>query len=429
MRSLLITFLFTTWMLVGCSRSSEAPVGDQAETTVGAAPATAGPTLEGPPSVHISSDPATGNRFVRGSLDLSAEPLRVELDEAALWIAALEDENGLIMSIVTGDDVLTTMRVAGGTVVEVSTQPWDRRTPPVMYGDEGSVIVLKPPDNASPFSPPVVLDGGPVWVGSDGVLIDEPIGREALIDGHIVASPSGQLAVLSDPTDVYPHGILGDDFEAATVTIIDNGSELTIDAPDGTVFEMIKPMWADIDADGEHELLLTASNASAGARLIAFESTGETAATSDPIGRGSRWLNQLAVAPTGPLGETEIIEVRTPHIGGIVRWYQLADRRFVLQTSASGYSTHRIRSRNVDQGIAVDVTGDERPEILVPNQAQDRLVALTRTADGVEDVLTIDLPDRLTSNLATVENTDGSTTLIVGTADRSLFVWAGSGLD
>ncbi len=429
MRSFLITCLLTTWTLVGCSGSSEAPVGDQGEPTGAGAPATTGATFEGSPSAHIGSDPPTGNRFVRGSLDLSAEPLRVELDEVPLWIAALEDENGLIISLVTIDDALTTMRVTDGAVVEVSTQPWDRRTSPVMFVDEGSVIVLKSPDGASPFSLPLVLDGGPVWVGSDGELIDMRLGREALIDGHIVASPSGQLAVLSDPTDEYPHGILGDDIEAATVTVIDNGSELTIDAPDGTVFEMIKPMWADIDGDGEYELLMTASNGSEGARMIAYESTGEIAATSDPIGRGSRWLNQLAVAPTGPLGETEIIEVRTPHIGGIVRWYQLANGRFDLQASASGYSTHRIRSRNVDQDIAIDVTGDERPEILVPNQDQDRLVALTRTADGAESVLSIDLPDRLTTNLATVENTDGSTTLIVGTADRSLFVWAGSGLD
>ncbi|MBT8249938.1 MAG: hypothetical protein KJN81_06715, partial [Acidimicrobiia bacterium] len=337
------------------------------------------------------------------------------------------DDDGLIISIVTDDDLLTTMRVSNAAVVEVSRQPWNRRTPPVLVIDDRSAVLATPPEGASLFSPPSVIDGALVWVGANGFLIDKATDREVLADGHIVASPAGRLAVLSDPTDVYPHGILGDDIEAATVTIIDSGVELTIDAPDGTVFEMIKPMWADIDDDGEHELLMTASNDSEGARLIAYESTGEIAATSDPIGRGSRWLNQLAVAPTGPLGETEIIEVRTPHIGGIVRWYQLTDGRFELQATASEYSTHRIRSRNVDQGIAIDVTGDERPEILVPTQDQGRLVALTRTADGARSVLSIDLPDRLTTNLATVEHSNQSATLIVGTADRSLLIWAASG--
>ncbi len=380
--------------------------------------------LGGFPAASSSGHPS-GNRYVTGFLDLAAEPIRIELTSVPLWVAALDDSEGLVVAVVTDNDQLSMMRIEEQGVVGLSTEAWDNRMPPVLVRKADEATLLRPPPNASPFSAPNLVDSQPVWILTDGSLsgLDTSIESPLLADGRIAVGGNAQVAVLSDPTDRYAHGVLGDELEAGSVTIVDDGGAVTVPAPEGTVFEAVAPLWADVDDDGEDELLVTASNGSEGARLIAFEASGEVAATSDPVGRGFRWLNQLAVAPTGPNDETEIIEVRTPHIGGIVRWYRLIDGKLELQATATEYSTHRIGSRNVDQGIAVDLTRDGRPDVLVPNQEQDRLVGLTRTPDGAEQVLSIGLPDRLTTNLAAVSYADGTTSLVVGTADASLLIW------
>ena len=84
------------------------------------------------------------------------------------------------------------------------------------------------------------------------------------------------------------------------------------------------------------------------------------------------------------------------------------------------YSTHRIGSRILDQGLIVDVTGDGRPEVLVPTQDQRRLVALSRTASGVSEVAAVDLPARLSSNLAGLTTADGGVVVTVGLEDGTV---------
>ena len=102
---------------------------------------------------------------------------------------------------------------------------------------------------------------------------------------------------------------------------------------------------------------------------------GSLLVESEPIGRGNRWRNQLGVAPTGPDGELEIIDVRTPHIGGIVTFLQLDDDRLVVAADTAPYTSHVVGSRNLDMGVLADVTGDGRVEVVILSQDRSRLVA------------------------------------------------------
>jgi hypothetical protein len=58
----------------------------------------------------------------------------------------------------------------------------------------------------------------------------------------------------SEPTQPYRHGVLGDDIEWASLTVVtDEGKTLTYSIPDEFVFEDISPRLADIDQDGNRE--------------------------------------------------------------------------------------------------------------------------------------------------------------------------------
>ena len=186
------------------------------------------------------------------------------------------------------------------------------------------------------------------------------------------------------------------------------------------------PLLADIDDDGATEVLVTLSNSSGGARLVAYELDGSLLAESAPIGQGNRWRNQLAVAAFGPAGEIEIVDVQTPHIGGILQSFQLVEvdgSASLERVAASGgrFTSHPIGTRNLDMGIALDANLDGSLDVLIATFERDRLIAMSRsTGDGGwEQVAEVALPGILTSNVAVSDSSEPSVAVGVGTLFRT----------
>ena len=213
---------------------------------------------------------------------------------------------------------------------------------------------------------------------------------------------------------------------------------VTLAAPD--VFEAVSPLLADVDGDGVVEVVATVANGNTGARVVAYSlADGAVVAETPAIGRGNRWRNQLAIAPVGPGGEVELIDVQTPHIGGIVQFFRFVPGaggdpgRFERGGADSTFSTHSIGSRNLDLGIVTDADGDGRLDVVVPSQDQSTLHVLTRTDDssatattegGVERLFSVDLGARLSSNLAARSvGDDGAVSYAAGTVDGRVIIW------
>ncbi len=427
-----------------CATDDGDPTGAPAATTV--APTTTSALREAgttaPPMVRQSSpdriattsSDGSGNRVVAGRIDLAAEPLSVELDSVPEWVVGAATDDGVVWVVVDGEGraraVLETEGALRTYPIEMSALP--PGMPPTLLATATSVQLFDPIElvaDVAPLAGHIIVGGVPVIIdGAGGVHVGDTLvsAVTALPDSRIVAAASGLVALMSDPTERLTHAVIGDRVEAETVTVIDPGTatvSAVLDAPDGTVFEAISPMWADVDRDGTDEIVVTASDSSSGARLTVFAASGELLAQSPPIGSGNRWLNQLAVAATGPSGETEVIEVKTPHIGGIVQWYQLDGDRLELQAGIPGYSTHGIFSRNLDEGLVIDVGGDGRLDVVVPSQDDRTLAVLTRVTGGAEVTLEVDLSGLLGTNLAGVVRGDGSATVAAATADGLLLVW------
>jgi hypothetical protein len=156
---------------------------------------------------------------------------------------------------------------------------------------------------------------------------------------------------------------------------------------------------------------------------LVYSEDGVLIAESDPIGRGYRWLHQLAVASPEVGNPKEIIGVRTPHIGGALEYFQLRGSRLELVASVEGVTSHVLGTRNLDLALVGDFDGDGRSEVLLPDTERQDLLAVERTDDGAAVEWTLQLPDIISSNLAAVSGDDGRISLAVGLQNRTLWIW------
>ncbi|MFK7918099.1 MAG: hypothetical protein AB8G14_08490 [Ilumatobacter sp.] len=384
----------------GSEANESAPTTTRAPVT-SAEPAATSDTIAGLTTAQRVDLAPTGNRVIEGVGALfTTDPIIVELpgDRSAAWIVPSGDSEWTVML----DD---------GAIVSISVD-----------GNAASTSVVDAPPFDSGAGPLLIVEGELTTFDSARALFADP-----LTDTR-VTSDGSQLVALGGPTERYGHAVLGDAIEASTIEVIDaDGTRRTpvsITAPD--VFEAVSPMLADVNGDSVVEAVMTVSNSDGGARLVAYDlDTGSVVAESDPIGLGNRWRNLLAVAPVGPAGELEAIDIRTPHIGGTLQFFQVVDGRFELTASADTYSTHRIGSRNLDLGIVTDANGDGTLDVLLPNQDMNELVAITRddtVEGGTREVGRLRLDAGASTNIAATARGNG-VAYAVGLRDGTLRIW------
>jgi hypothetical protein len=299
--------------------------------------------------------------------------------------------------------------------------------PPVLEVSENGIQLITPPFDASPLTHPISLNGMLVYIASNGDLVmsgsesQTRLPINALPDSRILVDDTNRLVILTEPTTRYDHGIAGDEFEASAIVIVETEPEfrviqtIPIEAPD--VIEGISAIWADIDNDGTRDIIITLSNNQNGSRIVAYREDGTLLAESDPIGLGYRWRHQIAVAAFEPNKPPLLVDVRTPHIGGIVEFLQFTDGKLEVVQEIRGFSTHSIGSRNLDSALAGDFNNDGIIEMLAPDQEHINLGIIS--LDGVID--TIPLDDVLTSNLSAT-SIDGKLYIGAGTPDN-LRIW------
>lgn len=235
----------------------------------------------------------------------------------------------------------------------------------------------------------------------------------ALPDSHILEDEDQRLLILSDPNDDYQHGILGDDLEASSVTLIQLSDAPAVishfSVPEAWVIESIVPIWSDWDGDGEREILLTLSNSTNGAKLVLYDEKGHLLAESMPIGQGSRWRHALAIASFGENGERLLVDVETPHIGGIVGFYRWDKDTNLLEREAtlSGYSTHDIGSRVM--GMYALMMDEEKDQVLLilPNQSKTELAALRFVSGVILEEWRLPLGGKLSGDIDLIEENGG----------------------
>ena len=417
----------------GIAETVPQPAPPQPESTGGGTVESSGSTVRSSagssgPVYGYTYGQASGNHAVAGAGDLpTSEPVDIPLGGTPAWVVGvpLGEDTAWVAALADGRVEAFRLSPAGEVTPEPLTN--DRLPPgepPLVRSEAGSLtLVTAGNGQESTLTHPVPASSGAkavIGVQSGGGLFVEP-GPDppvtALPDARLVRSekaPGGRIAVLSDPTDRYAHGVLGDAFEAASLTVLRpagdsaDGFEIEsrIQPASGGVFETIAPLWFEAP-DGEQLLVVTESTASEGSRISVYSLDGRLAASGPFIGEPKRWRHLLAAGPFGPEGQTELAAVRTPHLGGVVEFYRLDLEAGRLEIAATlpGYTSHRIRTRNLDTARAGDLNGDGRWELLVPNDSYTQLGAVTRTPSGAQTDWTLPTGGTIVTNLASA--TDG----------------------
>lgn len=435
MKIKLLLFLSLLLFLAACSPSVDAS-------------STSTPTTQAPPEAPLPSPiPAdreidfvsnTNIQHIATQTDLlSAIQIDIPLTQPLAWIAGIPHTDGTIWAVAFDDGSLSAYLVDenGYEELEITPDKIAAGMPLTIYSSGGLLYALSPLSaGAAPFSPPVFIEEGSTdiaYITNNGDLVIQQDDAEtrlpvdALHDSRILVDEDGRLLFLSQPTDRYDHGVLGDSIEATGITLVSTQPEpkilQQINIPKADVIEGISPLWADMNADGEREIIVTLSNARDGARLIAFREDGSVLAEGEPIGTGYRWRHQLVVAPFGDSDEKLLAVVRTPHIGGVIEYYRLNGNTLEIVESISGFSTHSIGSRNLFTAQAGDLDKDGKVELLIPDQSHTRLGIVGM---GEEALSWIELDAELVTNLAAVSSAENEqVSIAAGLSNNTFRVW------
>ena len=297
--------------------------------------------------------------------------------------------------------------------------------PPVLETVNPLQLVV-PPEDAAPLSPPVeLLPSGRAAVVADGSVRlgdgpDAPVlDVDAPPDARLAVDPvTGSLAIPAGATEVGPRGVAGQGPAATSLVVVDvEGDVARVGLGADEVLERLGPAWVDLALDGAPELLVATGAGDRGSRVVALGIDG--ARWEGPVGEE---LHVLGASFLGPDREVEIAAVRAPDGDGTLEWYRAVDGRLEVVARRSGYRTHVPGSANLDQAVLTDGTGDRRPDVVVPAADRQALAVLTRTARGAAEVLRLELPGPLATNVAAVGRADRP--VVLGAAsDDVLRLW------
>lgn len=251
---------------------------------------------------------------------------------------------------------------------------------------------------------------------------------DMLPDGIVTEGDNGIAAAwLTGPTDRYRHGVIGDAIEASGLSVLlADGRELSFRLPPDSVFEDRRVRLADMDGDGDPELLVVRAYLDAGAALTVLDVVDgalRIVAEATAIGTPNRWLNPVGVADFDGDGRPEAAVVITPHIGGVLTLYRMQDGRLKRVFAETGFSNHAIGSPVLDMAAVVDADGDGIRDLVVPDAVRRGLRIVSFAGGDFSEIARIAHPAPIVSAIA-VADLDGrdGPELVYGLADGSLVV-------
>jgi hypothetical protein len=186
------------------------------------------------------------------------------------------------------------------------------------------------------------------------------------------------------------------------------------------VIEDLIPIVAPIGEGRRPAVVVVKSVARLGSSIMALgwrDGGLEKLAEGPAFGQSNRWVHVIGAADLSGDSIPELVAVNTPNLTGVLVAYERRGTLLIPTAKALGYSSHANGSRNQDQAVIADMSGNGRLEVIVPRQGRDVLAALEISNGRWEERWALQLSGPVQSNLL-VHDLDGDGLLDLVVADR-----------
>jgi len=180
---------------------------------------------------------------------------------------------------------------------------------------------------------------------------------------NLKADSEGVVAAWYDgATRRYRHGVLGDDIEAGELHIIaNNGAEQcgqSLILEENEVFEDLAPRLADMDGDGQLDVIAVVSDTNLGSKLAIFgllddgHNTLALKSATPNIGQSNRWLAPIGMGDFNNDGLMDVAFIDRPHLAQVLRVFSYHPENGLQQTaSAAGFTNHKVGEDFISSGV------------------------------------------------------------------------------
>ena len=208
---------------------------------------------------------------------------------------------------------------------------------------------------------------------------------ESVVSTANTASKGIRTAWYDGATTRYAHGVLGDAIEAGELYVkTANGKTVSLILDAQHVFEDIAPRLADMDGDGQDEVITIRSHQNKGGQIAVYGITASQpnqlslVASTPYIGQSYRWLAPVGIADFNNDGAMDIAYIDRPHLAKILRVWSYAPTGLKQIAQKQGLTNHRIGDDFISGGVSLC---DDLPAMLTVDSSWSRILKTSFT-DG-----------------------------------------------